>query len=142
MACHYEQARLLIILSFVTISSNVIIQLHGMTLKYWGDSETTGSWGLRRVYSLKETNHHFIRIFTLWNCFYFNFRPNLNQTEAPWQCQIENLRFYYSPRQKLKEEARVTFKVNEMLFHCLDNLFISLNLLSYFPLSHKSGLCY
>ena len=51
-----------------------------------------------------------------------NFRPILNQAEAPWQAQIENLRFHYSLCQKLKEEARVRFKINEMLFYCLDNL--------------------
>ena len=45
-----------------------------MTLRYWGESQTTGSWRLRRVYSLKEKNHDLIRIFTLRNCFYFNLR--------------------------------------------------------------------
>ena len=45
-----------------------------MILRYWGESQTTGSWWLRRVYSLKETNHHLIRVFTLRNCFYFNLR--------------------------------------------------------------------
>ena len=30
--------------------------------------------------------------------------------------------FHNFPCQKLREEARVRFKVNEMLFHCLDNL--------------------
>ena len=28
-----------------------------------------------------------------------NFRPNLNQAEAPWWTQIGNLRFHYSPYQ-------------------------------------------
>ena len=51
-----------------------------------------------------------------------NFRPILNQPEAPWQAQIENLRFHDSLCQKLKEEARVRFKINEMLHYCLDNL--------------------
>ena len=50
-----------------------------------------------------------------------NFFPNLNQAEAPWYVRIGNLRFHYSPCQKLKEEVRVRFKINEMLFHCLDN---------------------
>ena len=40
-----------------------------------------------------------------------NFHPNLNQAKA-----------HHSPCQKLKEEARVRFKTNEMLFHCLDRL--------------------
>ena len=31
-------------------------------------------------------------------------------------------KIHYSPCQKLKEEARVRFRINEMLFHCLDNL--------------------
>ena len=42
--------------------------------KVWGESQTTGFWRLRRVYSLKETNHYLIKIFTLRNCFYFNFK--------------------------------------------------------------------
>ena len=51
-----------------------------------------------------------------------NFYLNLNQAEAPWYARIENLRFHYSPCQKLKEEARVRFNKNEMLLYCLDNL--------------------
>ena len=51
-----------------------------------------------------------------------NFRPNLNQAEAPWWTQIGNLRFHYSPYQignlrfhyspcqKLKEEASMRLK--------------------------------
>ena len=34
-----------------------------------------------------------------------NFSPNLNQAEGPLKAQIGNLRFHYSPRQKVKEEA-------------------------------------
>ena len=51
-----------------------------------------------------------------------SFCPNLNQAEAPWYARIENLRFHYSPCQKLKEETRVRFKINEMLLYCLDSL--------------------
>ena len=51
-----------------------------------------------------------------------NLRPNLNQAEVSWQARMGNLRFHYSPCQKLKEEARVKFKINEMLLYCLDNL--------------------
>ena len=51
-----------------------------------------------------------------------NFRPNWNRAEAPLQARIENLRFHYSPCQKVKEKAQMRFKINEMLFHCLDNL--------------------
>ena len=36
--------------------------------------------------------------------------------------KFENLRFHCSPCQKLKEEARMTFTINEMLCHCLNNL--------------------
>ena len=55
----------------ISVSDHMNV-LHGVTLKYWGESQTTGSWRIRRVYSLKETNHHLIRIITLRNCFYFN----------------------------------------------------------------------
>ena len=34
-----------------------------------------------------------------------NFSPNLNQAEEPWKAQTGNLRFHYSPHQKVKEEA-------------------------------------
>ena len=53
---------------------------------------------------------------------FLNFRPNLNQAEAPGWARIGNLRFHYSPCQKLKEKAQVRFKIKEILFHCLDNL--------------------
>ena len=42
-----------------------------------------------------------------------NFFPNLNQAEAPWYVRIGNLRFHYSPCQKLKEEVRVRIKINK-----------------------------
>ena len=40
----------------------------------------------------------------------------MDQAEAPWWARIENLRFHYSPCQKLKEGAQVRFTMNEMLF--------------------------
>ena len=58
----------------------------------------------------------------LLRCWYLTKVETHDGTKYQLLTRIKSLRFHYSLCQKLKEEARVRFKINEIIFHCLDNL--------------------
>ena len=65
-----------------------------------------------------------------------------SELESGWSTLVDLNRkpkIHYSPCRKLKEQALVKFKINAMLFHCLDNLKV---LLGYLLHNRKKGLCH